>query len=257
MKTMIMKIHTLRFLVGVWAFAAIVTATFVQNNTSSSPPPGRTVGQADRGRERPAPANGKDLSGAQIEGIYLHLSYNLTGIGGTLKLEYTPYLLLKDGTIYRNLIEPPTDLDVAKSRQTEPKMWGRWQKSGKSIIVQWNDGKNETWDKHWYIARPAKKTDRLKGVYGSLTGGGSTSGVAADDIVFSDDGSFGRESAVSDLNSPLYTHNKSNSSGTYALDGYTLELRYANGKTERRAFYFYPDSNDHIGIGKKVYSLRK
>jgi hypothetical protein len=250
-------IFTLRFLVRELAFAALLTAACVQNNTSSSPPPNLTVGQESRSGERAAPSNGNALSESQIEGIYLNLFYTLTGIGGSFKMEYRPYLLLKDATIYRNLAGPPTDLDVVKSRQTEPKMWGRWRKSGNSIIVQWNDGKSDTWDKNWHIARPAKKTDRLKGVYGSLTGGGSTTAVAADDFVFSDDGRFGRESAVSDLNNPLYTLNKSNNAGTYALDGYTLELRYSNGKTVRRAFYFYPDSDDHIGIGEKVYSLRK
>jgi hypothetical protein len=252
-----MKMDTLRFLVGAIGLGSVLTAMCVQNNAVYSQSAGGAAGQGSRSRERPAPANDKDLSGSKIEGVYLRLTYNLTGVGGALSMSYTPYLLLKDGTIYKRLTAPPADLDVSESRQAEPKMWGRWEKSGTSIIVQWNDGKRETWKDQWYIARPAKKTDRLKGVYRFLTGGGSTSGVAADDIEFSADGSFIRKGAVSDLNNPLYTYKKSDSSGIYALDGHTLELRYANGKTERRTFYFYPDSNDHIGIGERVYSLRK
>jgi hypothetical protein len=252
-----MEINALRFLVSVLAFGAILTVSLVQNNASSFPPLGGSAGQERRIRERPVSANGKGLSESQIEGIYLHISYNLTGIGGSVQLSYPSYLLLKDGTIFRGLKTPPTDLDVAKSRESDPKGWGRWEKRGTSIIVQWDDGKRETWDKYWYIARPAEKTDRLKGVYMYITGGGSTTAVAAVNIEFSVDGSFVRKGAVSDLNNALYTYNKSESSGTYVLDGYTIELRYANGKTERQLFYFYPDSNNAIGIGQQAYTLGK
>jgi hypothetical protein len=250
-----MQIDT--FLVRSLVFGFALTSALVQNNILSCQSGGGTAGQGNRSRERPAPANDRDLSRGEIEGIYMHLTYNLTGIGGTVSMSYTPYLLLKDGTIYRKLTAPPADLDVAKSRQAEPKMWGRWEKSGKSIIVQWNDGKRETWNDQWYVTRPANKTDRLKGVYRFLTGGGSTSGVAADGIEFSADGSFTRKGVVSDRNSPLYTTKRTDSSGIYTLDGHIIELRYADGKIERRTFYFYPDSNDHIGIGERVYSLRK
>lgn len=252
-----MKINASRFLIGMLAFGPILTVSLLQNKALSSPPPGRATGQERRIRERPVPANGNGLSESQIEGIYLHISYNLTGIGGSVQLSYPPYLLLKDGTIHRRLKTSPADLDVAKSREAEPEQWGRWEKRGTSIIVQWNDGRRETWDKYWYIARPAKKTDRLKGVYGYITGGGSTTVAAAVNIQFSDDGSFVRKGVVSDLNNALYTYNKSDSSGTYILDGYTIELRYANGKTERHLFYFYPDSNNAIGIGQQAYTLDK
>jgi hypothetical protein len=252
-----MKINALRFLVSVLAFGAILKVSLIQNNASSFPSLGGTAGQERRIRERPVSANGNGLSESQIEGIYLHLTYNLTGIGGSVQLSYPPYLLLKDGTIHRGIKTPPTDLDIAKSRESDPEGWGRWEKKGTSIIVQWNDGKRETWDKYWYIARPAKKTDRLKGVYGYITGGGSTTAMAAVNIEFFDDGSFVRKGAVSDSHSPLYASGKSESSGTYVLDGYAIELRYANGKTERQLFYFYPDSNNAIGIGRQAYTLDK
>jgi hypothetical protein len=32
------------------------------------------------------------------------------------------------------------------------------------------------------------------------------------------------------------------------------ELRYNNGHVERLAFYFYPDSNDAIGMGNKAFT---
>jgi hypothetical protein len=50
---------------------------------------------------------------------------------------------------------------------------------------------------------------------------------------------------------------KSDESGTYKLDGYAIELKYNNGKTERRFFYFYPDSKKHFGIGYSVYMPKR
>jgi hypothetical protein len=46
------------------------------------------------------------------------------GYGGALEMQLKPYLLLKDGTIYRNVLGPPKDMDIERSRQVEPKMWG-------------------------------------------------------------------------------------------------------------------------------------
>jgi hypothetical protein len=205
----------------------------------------------------------KDLKGPQIDGIYIHLSYTL-GYGGGVVMKYDPYLLLKDGTIYRNLLKPPKELDIEKSRQAEPKMWGRWQKSGNSIIVEWHDGKRETWDKHWHIARPARKAERLKGRFSSMTGGGNTamggtfSIAVFNDYAFSDDGRFTRGGAVGATDTSLAAGGKTGESrGTYVIDDYTIELRLDNGKVERLVFYFYPDSDDVIGIGNKVFVLKK
>jgi hypothetical protein len=142
-------------------------------------------------------------------------------------------------------------------------MWGRWQKSGTSIIVQWNDGKRETWEKHWYIARPARKTDRLKGLFRSVSGSvntaldGSSSTAVFKDLTFFDDGTFTREAGVSAREGADYGGSKSKTRGTYVIDGYTIELRYDNGYVERLAFYFYPDSNDAIGMGNKAFARRK
>jgi hypothetical protein len=250
-----LKENRWRFRYVIWTLA-LVTASCVQSGAVSSQPAGGTVGQGRQSGERAAPANEKDLNMSKIEGLYMRLTYNLTGIGGSLSMTYTPYLLLKDGTIYKRLTAPPADLDVEKSRQEEPRMWGRWEKTGTSIIVQWNDGKRENWNNQWYLTRPARKTDRLNGLYSFLTGGGTTSGMVADDIKFSGDGRFARKASASVLNNPAYVHQESDSSGTYALDGHTLELRYANGKIERRTFYFFPDSDENIGIGERVYTLR-
>src|SRR5262245_14165377 len=100
--------------------------------------------------------SGKDPQGSpKIEGLYTNTRY-VVGYGGMTKIYYVPYLLFKDGTIYQNMKVSPNDLDVKRSRQSEPEMWGRWQKSGELIKVQWNDGHNETWNS-WYVTIPARR----------------------------------------------------------------------------------------------------
>jgi hypothetical protein len=277
-KKMTMKIHAPCFLARMLFISAILTAAFALGS-GITPTLDRRVEQAGRGRERPSPApgggatvsspDGKDLSGSQIEGIYLFLNPTL-GYGGMVVMQYDPYLLLKDGTIYRNLQRPPNELDISKSRQMEPKMWGRWQRSGKIITVQWDDGTRKTWDKDktfvndWHIARPAGKSDRLNGRYHSMSGGGNTalggsfSLAVIKDIVFFDNGSFTRDGVVSaNERNSVSVQSKRKGSGTYVIDGYTIELRHDDGKAERFAFYFYPDSNNAIGIGNRTYTLRK
>jgi hypothetical protein len=232
------KITILRLLSGILAVCALLAPASAQSGS------------------------GKNSNGPPIDGIYLYLRYGL-GYGGAVQITYEPYLLLKDGTIYRNLQAPPQDLDIGKSRQAEPKMWGRWQKSGNSIMVQWEDGKRETWEKDWHVARPARKTDRLQGRFRSMSGGGntalggSTSIAVTNDIVFSADGSFRRGDVVSAKTDSVTVGSKRKGGGTYLIDGYSIELRYDDGQVERLTFYFYPDGNTVIGIGNRVFVLRQ
>lgn len=43
--------------------------------------------------------------------------------------------------------------------------------------------------------------------------------------------------------------------GTYTLDGYTLELRYDDGRSERMFFFFWDDKKTHVVINGTTYSL--
>jgi hypothetical protein len=266
---MAMKRRLLCFLVGLLIICVLLIATFALDNASSAPLD-RPVEQAGPSRERPASApgasstTGKDSKRPQMECIYLHRSTGL-GVGGMVIMIFTPYLVLKDGTIYRNLRESPEDLDIEKSRREEPNMWGRWQKRGKNLILEWNDGSRETDDYYQDIVIPARKTDRLDGFFLSISGGGNTalggafSVAMSNQFTFFEDGRFTHKKVVGGGDRSVAVSSNRNSSGTYAIDGYTLELRYADGRTLRRVFYFYPSlqkRHDVIGIGGNAYVLR-
>lgn len=45
--------------------------------------------------------------------------------------------------------------------------------------------------------------------------------------------------------------------GTYALSGYTLELRYANGKVSRQLFFFDDSSKKDVLIGSSLFQGKK
>jgi hypothetical protein len=49
--------------------------------------------------------------------------------------------------------------------------------------------------------------------------------------------------------------NPPSTTGTYTLDGYTLELRYDDGRIDRTFFYFWNDKKDYVVIGGVTYSI--
>lgn len=222
-----------------------------------------------KAKEPPVTAPGKGIATNQIDGMYLHQSYG-TGYGGMVIITFDPHLLLKDGSIYKNVDVSPADLDVARSKREEPDEWGTWKRTGNTFSIHWNDGESETWeDDDWFPTVPATKGDRLKGEYSSIGGGGNTAlggtfAVAViDDIVFTSDGKFSQEKTVGGGDASVYAYSNKATSGTYSLEGYTLELRYGNGQVIRQAFYYYPDKRAEnpvkttgtIGIGSSYFNL--
>jgi hypothetical protein len=84
--------------------------------------------------------------------------------------------------------------------------------------------------------------------------------VAAANIVFGAQGKFSVARTAGVSSGRDFWENNSGSSsetGYYKLDGYTIEFKYNNGRTERRFFYFYPDSRKHFGVGNSVYMPKR
>jgi hypothetical protein len=209
------------------------------------------------------------LNGLQNDKIYstiMHLEYE-SGMGGGIYPVYNPYILFKDGSIYKDPVEGLTIFNAAASRTAEPEKWGTWKISGTTLNLYWPGEKpkyqNSSWEKSsYYNISPAKKNETLEGSFKTLTGGGNTAlggdvlVVAAATITFSNDGKFTLAKAAgvsSGRDIWENTNSKSDEAGYYKLDQYSIELKYNNGKTENRFFYFYPDSRKHFGIAGSVY----
>jgi hypothetical protein len=208
----------------------------------------------------PTVAQVQKLKESDIQGVYLHLEY---GYGMGVTIEYNPYLLLKDGSVYKNLDSSPTDLDVARSKQTEPTKWGTWKINSKTLSIQWNDGKSNSWDKNWFKAFAAKPGDNLNGTYQSLSAGGNTSvggdviTVAFDNISFLPNGKFSQGKGAGASSSDTATSSQNSASGTYKLNNYTIEFNYEDGRVVRKMFYFYPEkdkkTDETIAIGNSNF----
>jgi hypothetical protein len=200
-----------------------------------------------------------------LDKVIIAEEYTL-GLGGMMIVEFRPYLLFKDGAIMRSPRESPADLDTGRSRADQPKSWGRYRIVGGKIQAQWGDGKSQSISK-WWAARPAKSGARLSGLYRSTSGGGNTAlgggamVVSGSRIQFNADGSFSDEAFGGGSNSSTGVSTaagaKRRGGGSYRLDGYTIELKTTDGRAQRLLFFFFPDSEDAVGVGSQVLSKKK
>lgn len=216
---------------------------------------------------------GKGVPDAQIEAVVQHYDEWLSvGWRGLLdhNVKDDVYLLLKNGRIHKGLRVPPDQLDVSRSRQNEPQTWGRWRPLAGKYEVSWS---GEAWKPlPGQKVRPGKPQTRLHGHYGTGTsrssalggsyalwgvafskngrfkkdrrGGSSVSvgtGESATNVHtgYDDEGSF---SSASGSNFAVGSNKKANPNGdhegAYAINGYTLTLRYDNGRVARLPFFF-------------------
>jgi hypothetical protein len=200
-------------------------------------------------------ADNQGISPTEIDGVYLEQNTGF-GVGGMIIIQYDPVLMLKDGWAYDGWTASPADLDVTASRKVEPKSWRRYERRGDQIRIQDHKGVWSKFDK-WHQVVPAGPGDRLAGAFSHLGGGGNTAYggstmiVASNSYTFGRDGTFTSKTAVgvsggneaTNPNGPpgvVATSNRS-TSGTYLLDGYTLELRYRNGRVIRKAFLWFDE----------------
>lgn len=217
--------------------------------------------------ETPVTAPGQGLKPSEIKGVVLHQEYGV-GVGGMMIVEYNPYLFLKDGTVYSDPTVCAYDLDVARSRELEPKKWGTWkQENDETMIITMNkDHKPDRWEGkgRWFWARPALKNERLSGTWSTISGGGNTAFgggsmvISSNVLTFNGQGQFTTLSTgggtYSGATGSVSAYSNKDGAGTYTFDGYSLELRFNNGKVVRKNFCFYDDKKDVWVFGTSPYT---
>ncbi len=205
--------------------------------------------------------NSRNAGLAALEGVYLNQSTGF-GVGGMMTIEFDAYAVFKDGSI-------TSDITVfgGQSSARNPKKWGRWQRAGNGFRVTWDSGKtSDLSGSTFYKTFPASAGETLSGAYRSVGGGGNTAFggstmiVDASNLNFFPDGRFEGSSAKGGSAPGVATSVRSASSGTYRLDGHTIEMRYGDGRVVKTGFYFYPakgvKATKAIGIGNRAYSKR-
>lgn len=222
--------------------------------------------QQSNKKAEPVITGGKTLKAEEIKGVVLNLEYGY-GVGGMVIAEYNPYLLLKDGSLYQNSKVSPYDLNVTLSKQAEPEKWGTWKLEGKTMVVQLQEKgamKTKRWEKNWYWARPAENNEKIQGAFKTIGGGGNTAFggttmiVIGSNIAFNNKGQFTLEKysggSSYDFDWGVSTSSKKNTTGTYTLNGYSIELRFNNNEVLKKMFYFFPDSKMAFGLGTDTYT---
>lgn len=205
----------------------------------------------------------KGLKTQEINGILIHLEYNTNADGKMVRI-YKPYLVLNDGSIYSEPVISPYSLDVAASKQKEPKKWGTWKLKNNSFMVEWTaTNETEKWFKNWFWATPSQKEEKLEGSFMTVNGLENATVKSGEKaftskfIYFNKDGQFtlaGNENTAMPSASEFKKYNEA---GTYVLNDYSMELHFNNGTVIRRMFYFYLQGSTHFGIGNTVYAPKQ
>lgn len=212
--------------------------------------------------------DGKNAAAATAAGadaLVLHQEYTI-GVGGYMYATWNPYLLYADGSIYSNLATSPDDLDPAASKVAEPKSWGKYTRSGGmgDLAVTWSSGETEAWAKDdWQIATPGKAGQQLNGAWTTISGGGNTAfggdvvTVSSGYLAFEGD-RFTSERGGGGTTSAVTAYASESKAGTYAIDGYTLTLKFDDGRVVKEFFYLYSDEDtDVFGVGDDAYVIQR
>lgn len=188
---------------------------------------------------------------AGIDAVILKPGTSL-GYGGSVALAYRPLVLYADGRY---------TADAASALSPQPRLDGRWQRDGDAYAFTPDAGKPFSVPAK-LRARPAPRDGRLQGSYRSLGGVGTPGqGVpvvaVAKTLHFDADGTLRSDSAAGATAAGLATSSRSAGAGRYRVDGHTITLSAADGHSETRLFYRFPDSERVIGIGAATYSARQ
>ena len=233
----------------------------------------QAAAQAEAPRYPFVVAPGKGVAVSQIALVLHHSEMNLNPMGGS-SISTEEYLLLRDGTVHAGLPVPPDQLNLAASRRGEPEKWGKWRRKGKGFEVSWA---GKVWEElDGERVEPGAPQTRLSGRFGTGSGGSGVgmSSYAFWGVTFDASGRFrkdsrggtssgfspGAQAAGMPSVSSAYDDNGSSTivtgpgvavqserkknpngdrEGTYAINGYTLTLRYDNGQAARWPFFFY------------------
>lgn len=190
----------------------------------------------------PKPAS-PSTANATLTAIVFDLDY-VVGTGGFTYPEYEPVYLFKDGRACRCTEYAPDAVTGTVWSRISGKRRGRWSRNAGGYRIDY-DGDDTPEEVKRSIAEPRPLPDaRLSGDYqaigggGNMAMGGSTVGANVRNLSFSPDGSFEQTSVSAGSNDAGSAYRKGNTSGTYTIDGPTLELRYGNGRTVRTSILY-------------------
>lgn len=186
----------------------------------------------------------------------------VSGGGGGIAFE--PVALLANGQYLEIGSEPLEAVNLAASKAARPTAWGSWRKNGSTLVLTNYKGQPASYtlgSGSWFPAYPAGGVP-LKRAYKNASGGsvGVATSLVISKIQFLDGTHFqeGKDAGIISANAA--GGSKRSGSGTYRLQGHTLTLTYADGRTVRKSFALGAEgtparaSNKIIFIGGDAYT---
>jgi hypothetical protein len=237
------------------------------------------------GRAAPAPA---------VTGILWSFEMDYDPLSSSMVNRESTYLLFPNGTCTDEVPALLDGFDPAARRAADPKSWGRWRKRGDSYEISFGGEKYSSPPKQT-VLRGARRGERLAGSWtrSRTSSVGSSSTWQSNTLVLKANGRFERARAGaftsnSDLNRPdgevvvsgAYDDDGSianisgkeaggsvrsrggrteaDRTGTYVLDGFSIELRYASGAVERHLFAISSDPGHvFVRLGNTIMTSGK
>ena len=235
-------------------------------------------------------APGQGVQAERIETFWVNAELDVF-FGG---LDVTISALLRDGTIYRGVWFPPSELDVDVSRRLFPEQWSTWRESGDGYEYAWQDETDGT--SGWrtldgWRAMRAGPDEAIDGVF-EYSGGSQRSGAFTHSLRLGADGRFEHSSfsltSTADSISPDVTPtihrattrdgngtevvtgvttgpvvgstggsagDGAGNVGSYRIDGDVMERRYDDGTTSRDLFLWAQEDKSSVIVGDTFYYL--
>jgi hypothetical protein len=166
------------------------------------------------------------------------------GVGGMLTFMPTPIVLFTSGEALYEMSALGGDLDAY--RRAHPGDFTRWRRGGGGVEIIARDGQWKPLPYKTFIG-PLPAGYKLERTYTRLSGSGSiaiggTSSVSVwQTLAFTRDGMFSRDGGASAFDrgndtrpGVIANSTQATARGTYEVSGFTLTLRYADGRVETR-----------------------
>lgn len=220
---------------------------------------------------------GKGVKDDEIECILSVVDYKNDGVNS--RAEGHAYLLMRDGRVMDGLPVPPNELDLAMTRSQEPDRWGYWRRKDGKYEFAWPSRPNDYNAPKGFqtIGQPIAKGTTLESNFKGASSWGIVGGMGGANfwgVRFSPKGRFEKwKHGISGTGTPAFegqtsvgtayddkgsstvvsgggigggTISKNNNPdahrmGWYEFDGYTLTLKFDNGKVSRLATFLSPD----------------
>lgn len=224
---------------------------------------------AGEGRTEPAPPadHSADRSSDHTEVHGVYAQWISTGSA----MYARPRVLFASGDVLKDMSLPPDEVRLDSPGSRNQSDWGRWNRRDNEYRIRWDDGSESTWpldSATFFPVHPGPAGLRLDGRFRAMTTmsvaepqGGRMTSASWRTLALSPDGHFVQGQGVAAAGANIAAHGlQPDQHGEYHIDGFSIELRFADGTLERTGFFivaardYAGQQPDVFGIGNTVFT---